>query len=51
MAKGLARHVMPLLKSGGSRRASTATFPVAEAAASHALLESGKVFGKLVLVP
>jgi NADPH2:quinone reductase len=51
MAHKLARHVMPLLKSGRIAPRIHASFPLAEAAAAHLLLESGKVFGKLVLVP
>ncbi len=51
MARRLTHHVMPLLKSRRITPRIHATFPVGEAAASHAMLESGKVFGKLVLVP
>ncbi|XAH24863.1 NAD(P)H-quinone oxidoreductase [Xylophilus sp. GW821-FHT01B05] len=51
MARSLVHHVMPLLKSGRIAPRIHSTFAVADAAASHAMLESGKVFGKLVLVP
>lgn len=51
MAKDLTHHVVPLLANGRIKPRIYGTFPVAEAAASHTLLESGKVFGKLVLVP
>ncbi|SCB35014.1 NADPH2:quinone reductase [Cupriavidus alkaliphilus] len=51
MAQSLARHVIPLLKNGRVKPRIHATFPLAEAVASHQMLESGKVFGKLVLIP
>lgn len=51
MAKCLAHHVIPLLNSRRIAPRIHSTFPVAEASAAHTLLESGKVFGKLVLVP
>lgn len=51
MAKSLVRHVMPLVRSGRIAPRIHSTFPLADAAASHAMLESGNVFGKLVLVP
>ncbi|QHJ01501.1 zinc-binding dehydrogenase [Xylophilus rhododendri] len=51
MAKAIAHHVLPLLKSGRIRPRIHASFPVAEASAAHVALESGKVFGKLVLLP
>lgn len=51
MAKCLAHHVMPLLNSRRIAPRIHSTFPMAEASAAHTLLESGKVFGKLVLVP
>ncbi|MET4575248.1 NAD(P)H-quinone oxidoreductase [Ottowia thiooxydans] len=49
MAQCIAHHVMPLLRNGRVRPRIHGTFPLAEAAASHEMLESGKVFGKLVL--
>ena len=51
MARSIAHHVLPLVRSGRVGPRIHATFPLAEAAASHAMLESGKVFGKLVLLP
>lgn len=51
MAKSIARHVMPLVKSGRVGSRVHTSFPLADAAASHQMLESGQVFGKLVLVP
>ncbi|QEI09492.1 NAD(P)H-quinone oxidoreductase [Pigmentiphaga aceris] len=51
MAKSIARHVLPLVKSGRVGPRIHATFPLADAKASHEMLESGSVFGKLVLVP
>lgn len=51
MAKCLAHHVIPLLNSRRIAPRIHSTFPVAEASAAHTMLESGKVFGKLVLVP
>jgi NADPH2:quinone reductase len=51
MAGCIARHVLPLVRDGRVAPRIHAAFPLAEAAASHACLESGQVFGKLVLVP
>lgn len=51
MAQSITRHVLPLLKRGRIKPRIHATFPLAEAVASHQALESGKVFGKLVLIP
>ncbi|SOZ39988.1 NAD(P)H-quinone oxidoreductase [Cupriavidus neocaledonicus] len=51
MAQSIARHVMPLLKNGRIKPRIHAAFPLAQAVASHQMLESGKVFGKLVLIP
>ena len=51
MARGLAKHVLPLLQSGRVGPRIHATFGLGEAAAAHTTLESGKVFGKLVLLP
>ena len=42
---------MPLLASGKLRLRKQRTFPMAEAAAAHALLESGTVHEKLLLIP
>jgi NADPH2:quinone reductase len=51
MAKRIAHHVLPLVQSGRVGPRIHATYPLADAVASHQMLESGKVFGKLVLVP
>lgn len=51
MAHAIARHVLPLVKSGRIAPRIHASFALPEAAASHQALESGAVFGKLVLVP
>ncbi len=51
MAAALARHVMPLVADGRMRPRMHGSLPLAEAVQAHQLLESGKVFGKLVLLP
>lgn len=51
MARCIAGQVLSLLRSGRVRPRIHATFALDEAAAAHSALESGKVFGKLVLVP
>lgn len=51
MAQAIARHVLPLLASGRIAPRLHARLPLAQAAQAHALLESGQVFGKLVLEP
>ena len=49
IAEALEREAWPLLESGRVRPVIDRTFPLAEAAAAHARLESGSVIGKLVL--
>jgi NADPH2:quinone reductase len=51
MAQCVTRHVLPLIERARIGPRIHATFPLADAAGAHVLLESGKVFGKLVLVP
>ncbi len=51
MATRIAHHVMPLVKKGRITPRIHTTLPLPDASAAHTLLESGKVFGKLVLVP
>lgn len=51
MARRIAAHVLPLIARGRIGPRIHAAFGLSEAAASHALLESGQVFGKLVLLP
>ena len=49
IAAALRAHVWPLLEAGGAAPVIDRVFPFAEAAAAHALLESGAPLGKLVL--
>ncbi|MGH7075825.1 MAG: NAD(P)H-quinone oxidoreductase [Stellaceae bacterium] len=49
IAQGLKRHVWPLLEAGKVRPQIFQTFPLAEAAAAHALMESSAHIGKIVL--
>ncbi|ARP81893.1 NAD(P)H-quinone oxidoreductase [Bordetella genomosp. 8] len=51
MAIEIVRHVLPLVEDGRVRPKLHASLPLARAADAHRLLESGEVFGKLVLVP
>ena len=51
MAVALSHHVLPLIAEGRVIPRVHGTLPLSEAAAAHAQLESGAVFGKLVLVP
>ena len=50
MATALHREVWPLLESGRVRPQVDRTFPLGEAAAAHALMESSAHVGKIVLV-
>jgi putative PIG3 family NAD(P)H quinone oxidoreductase len=49
IAVALEREIWPLLESGAVMPIVHATFPIAEAARAHQLLESGEVIGKVVL--
>lgn len=49
IARALEAHVWPLLESGAVAPVVHATFPLAEAAAAHRLMESGAHIGKIVL--
>lgn len=51
MARCIGKHVMPLVKNGRIGPRIHATIALGDAASAHRLLESGKVFGKVVLVP
>ena len=51
VAQAISRHVLPLLASGRIVPRLHARLPLAQAAQAHTLLESGQVFGKLVLEP
>jgi putative PIG3 family NAD(P)H quinone oxidoreductase len=50
IARSVESHVLPLLASGAVKPAIHATFPLAEAADAHALMESSRHMGKIVLV-
>jgi putative PIG3 family NAD(P)H quinone oxidoreductase len=50
IAESLRREVWPLLESGAVKPIVYRTFPLAEAAAAHRLMESGGHVGKIVLV-
>ena len=49
IAAALAREVWPLLEAGRVRPIVYRTFPLAEAAAAHRLMESSEHIGKIVL--
>ena len=51
IADALRREVWPLLEAGRVKPLIAATFPLAEAAAAHRLMESNTHIGKIVLVP
>lgn len=51
MAAALRRHVLPLVAASRIRPKMAQSLPLADAVRAHQLLESGKVFGKLVLKP
>lgn len=51
IARALEEKVWPLLASGAIRPVIHAQFPLAEAAAAHALMESSAHVGKIMLVP
>ena len=51
IAEALHREVWPLLETGRVKPLVAATFPLAEAAAAHRLMESSTHIGKIVLVP
>ncbi len=51
MARAITRQVLPLLNSGRIGPRIHGTFSLGEATAAHTTLESGTVFGKLVLLP
>jgi len=49
LARSLRQHVWPLIERGEVKTVVHQVFPLAEAAAAHALMESGTLVGKLVL--
>ncbi len=51
IARGLKEHVWPLLDDGTLKPVVYKTFPLAEAAAAHQLMESSQHIGKIMLVP
>jgi len=51
LAAAVEQHVWPLLEAGKFRPLVFQTFPLAEAAAAHQLMESSAHIGKLVLLP
>jgi putative PIG3 family NAD(P)H quinone oxidoreductase len=50
IAAALAEHVWPLIEAGQVKPVIFRTFPLAEAAAAHRLMESGEHIGKIVLI-
>ena len=50
LAAAVEKHVWPLLAAGTFRLVIHQTFPLAEAAAAHELMESSAHFGKIVLM-
>ncbi len=51
MARGVERHVLPLLETGAVRVPVHEVVPMAEAAAAYERFAGGGKLGKLVLVP
>jgi NADPH:quinone reductase len=51
LADEIHRNVWPFVESGQLRPKMAKSFPLAEAAAAHALMESGDFVGKIVLIP
>jgi putative PIG3 family NAD(P)H quinone oxidoreductase len=49
IAAEVERHALPLLESGAVKPVIDSTFPLAEAAAAHSLMESSRHMGKIVL--
>ena len=50
IARALEQQVWPLIAAGAARPVVHRTFPLAEAAAAHALLEASEHVGKVVLI-
>jgi len=50
IATALCEHVWPLLENGSVKPVIHASFPLAEAASAHELIEANKAAGKLVLI-
>ena len=51
IAAGVLAHVWPLVSEGRVRPVVHRTFPLAEAAAAHRLMESSDHIGKILLTP
>jgi len=51
IVRAVGAHVLPLLASGQIVPVTHATFALEDASAAHALLDSGEVFGKVLLLP
>ena len=51
IAKALHENVWPLIAAGDIRPVIDSTFPLADAAAAHRLMESSRHIGKIILVP
>jgi NADPH:quinone reductase-like Zn-dependent oxidoreductase len=49
ICRGLVQHVWPLIADGTIKQSPVTVFPLAEAAAAHAHLESGDNIGKIIL--
>lgn len=49
MARGLKKNIWPLIETGALRPLVYATFPLAQAAQAHTLMESGAQIGKIIL--
>lgn len=51
IGEALVEHVWPLIEAGTVRPVMDRAYPLAEAAAAHARMESGSLIGKIVLIP
>ena len=51
LARAVEQYVWPLISAGKLRPVMNRSFPLAEASAAHALMESGSLIGKVVLRP
>lgn len=51
IAQSVRQHLLPLIGPEGVRPVLSQVFPLSQAAQAHSLLESGRNFGKIVLIP